>query len=358
MKINNLKIPTLIINRERCFLNIEKMVAKARRNNLIFRPHFKTHQSREISRMFKYFRVDRITVSSLGMADFFAADGWSDITVAFPVNLHESETINRLNKKITLNLLVEEAETVRLLNQTLDEPLSVFVKIDTGSRRTGIRFDNIEIIDEVLNAISRSEKLSFAGFLAHAGHSYSCRTRPELHDFHAGQIEKTETLRQRYHAQHPEMIISLGDTPTASVAENFEGVDEIRPGNFVFFDIMQYQISSCDIDDIAVSMAAPIVATRPERNEITLYCGAVHLSKEYIENEGEKIFGYIIDPDSAGERQILPGAYVSKLSQEHGIVHLPDEYIGKFATGDFVEILPVHSCLTMNLMKDSALKFT
>jgi len=31
--------------------------------------------------------------------------------------------------------------------------------------------------------------------------------------------------------------ISYGDTPTCCVSENFPGVDELRPGNFIFFDM-------------------------------------------------------------------------------------------------------------------------
>jgi len=32
-------------------------------------------------------------------------------------------------------------------------------------------------------------------------------------------------------------------------------VDEIRPGNFVFYDLMQYRIGSCSVGQIAVAMA-------------------------------------------------------------------------------------------------------
>ena len=38
---------------------------------------------------------------------------------------------------------------------------------------------------------------------------------------------------------------SVGSTPTASVVERFAGCDEVRPGNYVFYDAFQATIGSC-----------------------------------------------------------------------------------------------------------------
>lgn len=45
-------------------------------------------------------------------------------------------------------------------------------------------------------------------------------------------------LRARYITKFPKIIISVGDTPGISAAKNLEGIDEVRPGNYVFFDVM------------------------------------------------------------------------------------------------------------------------
>ena len=79
--------PTFVIDKKICLNNIEKMTQKAADNGLRFRPHFKTHQSAEIGEWFRSFGVNAITVSSLQMAKYFAANGWKDITLAFPVNI-------------------------------------------------------------------------------------------------------------------------------------------------------------------------------------------------------------------------------------------------------------------------------
>src|SRR5660398_51403 len=99
--------PTLVIDKEICLRNIERMAQKAADHKLKFRPHFKTHQSAKIGEWFKLFGVDAITVSSVRMAEYFAVNGWADITLAFPVNILEIENINRLAANIKLNVLVE-----------------------------------------------------------------------------------------------------------------------------------------------------------------------------------------------------------------------------------------------------------
>ncbi len=101
------KNPTFLINEQICLQNIHRMAEKASANHLIFRPHFKTHQSVEVGEWFSRAGVTAITVSSVSMAQQFAAAGWLDITIAFPLNFSE---INLLAGKITLNVLVDMPE--------------------------------------------------------------------------------------------------------------------------------------------------------------------------------------------------------------------------------------------------------
>ncbi|HAA11370.1 MAG TPA: hypothetical protein DCE41_06555 [Cytophagales bacterium] len=43
-------------------------------------------------------------------------------------------------------------------------------------------------------------------------------------------------------------------------------------------------------------------------------------------------------------------SWVLKLSQEHGILQVPTDRLNQIAIGDWIGILPVHSCLTADLM--------
>ena len=146
--------PTMVLNEEVCKSNIARMAAKAKAANVVFRPHFKTHQSREIGEWFRASGVDKITVSSLNMAMKFAEWGWNDITVAFPVNCLEHEKINALAAKIRLNLLLVHSEGARQLSECLKYPVGVYLGVDTGYHRDGVDAGNYEKIERIMNIVA------------------------------------------------------------------------------------------------------------------------------------------------------------------------------------------------------------
>mgnify|MGYP000879943104 FL=1 len=343
--------PTLILDETVCRNNIRRMVQKAAKLGVRFRPHFKTHQSVKVGEWFREEGVTAITVSSVQMAEYFGAAGWKDITIAFPQNMLEIENINRLTKTVKINILVENTEVVFFLQEHLATPVDVWLKIDTGYNRTGLEANDFGLIDAVVNATAGSAKLKLKGFLTHSGQTYQANSVDEIMRRHFDSLLKLKNLRNRYAGMYGNLEISMGDTPAASVCENFNGVDELRPGNFVFYDLMQQNHSVCSFDDIAVKMVCPVVAIHPSRNEVVIHGGAVHFSKDYILNtDGKKMFGRIII-EKEGKKVLMDTMnYLSALSQEHGILKVAQSQLPHFYVGQLVEIYPVHSCLTANLM--------
>ena len=173
----------------------------------------------------------------------------------------------------------------------------------------------------------------------------------EILELHITTTEILYHLKEKYKSLYPDIKISVGDTPTCSVADDFSLVDEIRPGNFVFYDTMQVQISACTSDDIAVVVACPVVAKHKDRNEIIIIGGGIHLSKDFIVNDrGQKNYGDLVFLESNGWSKPIEGCFLSKLSQEHGTLQVTDDVFEKIHTGELVGILPVHSCMTANLI--------
>lgn len=345
--------PSLVLNEKICKQNIRRMHEKALRNNVDFRPHFKTHQSKVVGRWFRERGISKITVSSLEMATYFAEDDWNDITVAFPVNILEYELINLLAAKIDLNLVVESVQHVEALSKFIKSNVNLFIKIDTGYHRTGIASKHVAEIEKILKEIERYDKMNFYGFLDHAGHSYYAKSKADIHKIHKESIQELLALKKYFIGSFPNLKLSTGDTPSCSIAEDFTAVNEIRPGNFVFYDLTQVAISSCRVDQIAVAMACPIVAIHEDRNEIIIYGGAAHFSKDVlIDDLDGKSYGYLVESKGNTWGDIIPQAFLKKLSQEHGTIVAPMEYIKRKAIGDIVYILPVHSCMTALAMRE------
>lgn len=345
-------LPTLILDEKICRANIEVMLEKASKLGIILRPHFKTHQSTEVGKWFKDYGINKIAVSSIPMAQYFASDGWNDITVAFPFVNQQAVQINELAKNIKLQLLVSSLGNAKLLCNSINAKLEVYIEIDTGQNRSGLNPDDTNYIDDIIECFSSNQNLKFIGFLSHAGHTYN-NYFGEIERINKEVLAKLNRLKNQYKSQFPNIQISYGDTPSSWVCKEFEGVSELRPGNFAFFDMQQASNGICSTNKIAVAMACPVVAVYPERCRAIVWGGAVHLSKDfYIDKDGNKSFGAIckLNPDATWSEPI-EGMYLESISQEHGIVRANNcEAIICLAEGDLLAILPAHSCLTADKM--------
>jgi D-serine deaminase-like pyridoxal phosphate-dependent protein len=346
-----IKSPTLLLDEEKCKRNINRMAQKARKHQLVLRPHFKTHQSGIIGTWIRSEGVNCCTVSSVKMALYFAEQGWEDILIAFPVNPREYEQISHLANKVKLQILAYDKNALELLNKHTSVKIGVKIELDIGSKRSGLRPNQDAAIQELLTYIDENHHFYFSGFYSHPGHSYTARGKDQVMKVYEKFMPALELLAKKY-ADFPGFSITIGDTPGCTIVEEFGPIKEISPGNFVFYDVMQVNIGSCSYDDIAVVMACPVVGKSQERNELLIHGGAVHFSKEVLTDaDGTMQFGKLAKINENGWQDVIPGCYLKSISQEHGLIHASDEFIQKTQIGDLVYIYPAHSCLTADLMK-------
>jgi D-serine deaminase-like pyridoxal phosphate-dependent protein len=329
--------PAFLVDRSIVQRNCDRMREKAHASSVIFRPHVKTHKTLEVARMQHGGAIGPITVSTLAEAELFAGHGWHDITYAVPIAPEKLERAAALAKRIErFNLLIDSHEALRAIEAS-GHVFDVFLKIDCGYHRAGVDPDDPDS-EELARAIARSESANFQGLLTHAGHSYHSKNVDDIRRI-AGE-ESAALSRFRALLGIDEIIRSVGSTPTASVVDAFSDCDEVRPGNYVFFDAAQAAMGSCSIDDVAVSVLATVIGSYPERNSALIDAGALAMSKDAGADHIDPDAGYGIVCDENLQRLPLK---LTTLSQEHGkiegnVAHLP--------VGTRLRIIPNHSCLT------------
>ena len=334
--------PTLLLNQEKSVDNIKNILQNIKYSKINIRPHFKTHQSLEVGRWFKKLGVQKITVSSVSMAKYFS-DEWDDITIAFPINILEIEDVITLQKKINVNLLIDSLESLKFL-EGLDEKFSLFIKVNVGYNRAGIDYDDEEI-SRIIEYASKSTKIKINGFLSHFGNTYLSKSGKEIESVFDSSLQKISYLNNIY----KDFEVSIGDTPSASLVKSYpKFITEVRPGNFIFYDLDQFKIGSCRLDQVAIRLVCPIVSIYEKRNSLLLYGGSVHFSKDYIIENKKKCYGYVY----CGDYWSLDNkvGYIKSLSQEHGVVKI--ENSKNLQIGDKLSVIPVHSCLTVDKMKE------
>ncbi len=354
MRLDDLPTPALVLDRARLKRNVARMRASAARLGVTLRPHVKTAKCVEVAREVHGGGTGPITVSTLAEARFFAQAGFEDILYAVaiaPSKLDRAAGIQRAAPG--LKILTDDVDAAKAIvarGRALGVRFAAVVEVETGGGRAGVepRSPEFAAIVDTLSAAGM-----FAGVMAHAGHSYACESVAEIEAVaeaeRAGVVEAAEIAAARGHRP---ALVSVGSTPTALHARHLSGVGEMRPGNFVFFDLFQHGLGMCAADDIAVGVLASVIGHSKTRNHVLLDAGALALSKDTGANRRLERVGYGL-VRAPGEALPREDVAVLDVHQEHGILAarrgldaiepLP---FGEWPVGRRVVVLPNHVCMT------------
>ncbi len=346
--IDTIKTPSLILDLTRVERNAERISEMAVRNKVRLRPHVKTHKCIEVAQIQTTGHSGAITVSTLAEARAFAKHGFADITYAVPIERGKfAEAIEIIRSGVKLNLLTDDAETVQFLDRAAGNAgvvFDVFVKIDVGTHRVGVEPHISEAI-EIPRLISDAKYLNFAGILTHAGHSYNAQTQDEILAVARHERDAMVALAERLRGQGIDVpTVSIGSTPTMSMIDHLDGIDEIRPGNYIFFDAYQATLGSCGFDDTALTVLTAVIHKDRTRKRIVVDAGAIALSKDRgpVGIDPGCGYGHVLDLEGNET-----GMRVTGMSQEHGEIQaVRGDLFDPIRVGDRLRILANHSCLT------------
>lgn len=348
-RLHDLDTPALIIDLPRLKRNTERMAARATSAGVRLRPHMKTAKSARVAELATAGHDGAITVSTLAEAAYFLQHGYRDITYAvcmIPDKLAHAARLQADYPGATITLITDDLvsanEMTRRARQ-LDARFTVLIEIDSGEHRTGLDAESDELL-ELGQVLRDSDTLELGGVLTHGGHSYNCRSIQEVKA--VADEERLAVVRaaQRLEASgSPCPTVSAGSTPTAVHADSFEGLTEIRPGVYTFFDLAQLGRSSCERDDIALSVLARVIGHQPRYNRVLIDAGGLALSKDTSANTFMDVgFGLVCDARTC---EPIGTLRVASADQEHGFVE-GDPAGAELPIGSLVRILPNHACMT------------
>ena len=174
-----------------------------------------------------------------------------------------------------LNLLTDDADTVTALDEAAGKAgvkFDVFVKIDCGYHRCGVEPHTAEAVDIPRADLGREEP-EFCGnsdarraFVQRKNKGRDRRDRP------AGTRPDGRARRAAAGLGIEVPTVSIGSTPTITHVDHLDGVDEIRPGNYIFFDAFQATLGSCGFEDAALTVLAAGGPSRCVEKEVDRRC--------------------------------------------------------------------------------------
>jgi D-serine deaminase-like pyridoxal phosphate-dependent protein len=341
MRLADLPTPALVLDRAALLRNLCMMAESVSRHGVTLRPHLKTAKSIDVA-MLAAPGFGPITVSTLAEAQYLAEAGFRDQIYAVGIVPAKLDAVAALNAKgADVKVITDDLDTARAVAAHPGH-VRALIEVDVGEGRGGVRPD-----DASLPAIAAALGPRLAGVLTHAGHSYAGRSVEEIRAVaeleRAGIVRAAERLRA---AGHEVGIVSMGSSPTALHAASLAGVTEVRAGVYMFGDLMQVELHTQPLDDVAVSVLASVIGRKPAQNRILIDAGALALSKDRGTQTMAKDYGFGLVVDLAG-RPVFGDAIVTRAYQEHGVVEcdrpLPFDAL---PVGARVRVLPNHSCLT------------
>lgn len=336
--LSKLDTPCLLVDRDKVQANAARLKAHLKKLGVPLRLHVKTAKSLEAAALVLDGKKEPITVSTLKEAEQFFEGGYRDILYAVgfaPNKLARAKTLQA--RGCNLTLLTDSIDTARAISG-----FPVAIEIDTDGHRAGLKPEGAELIP-VAKAL-REAGNTVAGVLTHAGASYDCNTHEALRAMaekeRSGAVRAAQRLRD---AGFDAPMVSVGSTPTAHAAENLDGVTEVRAGVFVFFDLVMAGVGVCKVEDIALSVLAPVIGHQKEKNWILIDAGWMALSRDRgtAKQKVDQGYGLVCDADG----KPIPDLIVSDTNQEHGIVsRRGGEPVPELPVGTLLRILPNHAC--------------
>jgi D-serine deaminase-like pyridoxal phosphate-dependent protein len=352
MLIDELLTPALLLDIDILERNLSRMQKKVSRLGVALRPHVKTHKCIEIGKRQRELGAKGITVSTFYEAEQFAKAGFNDITWAFPIPPVYSAPAVELAKNVAFRVVIDSREAMQHLEEackSLGSAIHVWLKVDCGYHRAGVD-PTSQLAEELVRALAGSRTLLFDGILSHSGHAYYGTTRAEiLNVANQERMVMTGFAGRMRSTGFPVPAVSIGSTPSISVIENLDGVTEVRPGNYCFYDRTMIELGVCAPEDCAVSVLSSVISHQRGTSHFVIDAGALALSKDsgVSHARGNSAMGALYDNYSS--KRLHQRLALKTLSQEHGKVVADEtsEIDAKFPVGAKVRILENHSCLTV-----------
>jgi D-serine deaminase-like pyridoxal phosphate-dependent protein len=212
--------------------------------------------------------------------------------------------------------------------------IGVLVELDVGLHRVGIR-PGLPLL-ELVKKVHSSTGLRFLGFNFYPGHIKL--DAAEDAPLRAVQADITEAKALVESAGIEVGIVSGGSTPTLFESHQISGMNEIRPGTYIFNDRNTWMGGACTLSECAASIIATVVSSAVA-GQVIIDAGSKTLSSDRCAVPGAEGFGYF--PDS-------PSAILQKMNEEHGYVDVQNSET-EWSLGEKVRLIPNHICVAVNL---------
>lgn len=333
--VDSIPTPALVWHRDAIDRNIAWAVSKVS-DPARLRPHCKTHKCAQIIKLQLQAGVTKHKCSTIAEAEMLAQTGVHDVLLSYPLvgpNIDRFVKLMERYPKTCFAALVDHPDGFKEL-QRRDCPLSVYLDLDVGMKRTGIPIGDSAL--SLAESIQATPNLTLAGLHAYDGHSRQTSLEERRTACNV-ILNDVVDFRSKLDDKLP---IVMGGTPSFPVYAERQDVPylECSPGTYVLHD---HGYRSRFPDFAALTPAAILVTRLVSRSSPTRI--TFDLGNKAVAS----------DPLLENRVHFLDIADVTIVihSEEHLVIETPDAE--RWSIGDVAYAIPGHVCPTSALYNEA-----
>jgi D-serine deaminase-like pyridoxal phosphate-dependent protein len=339
MHISDVETPAVIIDLDVMEQNLSRMADYCRSHDINLRPHTKSHKIPELAKKQIESGAGGITVAKIGEAEVMLNAGITDLLIAYPiVGTEKARRLAEIAERANISVSLDSEEAALAISRAASErgtKVGVLVELDVGFGRCGVA-NETELLT-LAQKVSSLAGLDFRGLMFFPG---QFGVGPEERSVLRSQVNDLlgRTLETFARAGVPLSTVSGGSTPTAFESGLFVGVNEVRPGMYIFNGRNEVGIGVASLQNCALSVVVTVVSNSVSGRAI-IDGGSKTFSSDRYQAEDGRGFG-IVKEDLAAE--------IERLSEEHG--HLNIQHSDRrYRVGERLTVVPNHVCSTVNM---------
>jgi len=340
MHISELETPAYLIDLDRMERNLCRVAQYAKEHELRLRPHTKTHKIPAIGKRQLELGAAGLTVAKVGEAEVMLDSGVLDLLVHYPIiGLKKLARLMEVARRTRVTVALDSIQAARQLADAARGArvtIGVLVEADVGMNRCGVPVGQ-ELVNLAQGVDRLTPHIALEGVTYYPGHirAASEENRRLIDQLAADTAQIVEDFRK---AGLPLKVFSAGSTPLVFQSHEFAGVNEIRPGTYVFCDINCVRSGMATLDDCAVTILTSVISAA-RTGYLMIDGGSKAFSSDRLAGSSEMSFGYVTE---------APEAVIYGQSEEHG--HVDVRKGGRdFQVGDRMRVIPNHVCVATNL---------
>jgi D-serine deaminase-like pyridoxal phosphate-dependent protein len=341
-RVEELDTPAILIDLDVMERNLGRVSDYAREHSLRLRPHTKTHKIPALARRQLEMGAAGLTVAKVSEAEVMLRSETPDLLLAYPIiGAKKLERLAEIGRRTSVTVALDSLEAAKELSgaaQATHVETGVLAETDVGLGRVGVAPG--QPLRELIEGILRLPGLRWEGIAFYPG---QIKSLDDAGERQLGQLAALieEMLCDLERANLKPRIVSGGSTPTLFRSHRLAGVNEIRPGTYIFNDRNTVLSGACGWEDCAASILVTVVSTA-KPGQMIVDGGSKTFSSDRPSS------GPLANQANFGQVVESPGSVFARMNEEHGFVELRDA-ARRFTVGDRVHIIPNHICVAMNL---------